>query len=121
HEVSFFMENDTFALRQREILQRFGIGSQPRAVRLVRGETVKCDQSPGHVVGAFMRQEITDQVAAATRDDAPPVLGISLEFVALERIDLVTDDTGDHCVSLLLKLRRRRWPISVRKYAEGVG
>src|SRR5262249_34639273 len=99
HKISFFAENDTFALGHCEILQRLGIGAQPRAIGFVRRKTVKRDQSPRHIVGAFMRQEITNQVPAATRDAAPPVLGGSFEFVTLKRIDLITNDTGDHCVS----------------------
>jgi hypothetical protein len=41
-----------------------------------------------------VRKKITDQMAAATRNDATPILGILLEAVALEGIDLVTDDAG---------------------------
>jgi hypothetical protein len=33
HEVSFFTENDTFALRHCEILKRLGIRPQPGAGR----------------------------------------------------------------------------------------
>src|ERR1041384_4920901 len=41
-------------------------------------------------------------MSATARNDASPVFGVSLEFVPLKRIDLITDDTGDHLCLLLL-------------------
>jgi len=33
-------------------------------------------------------------VAAAAGNDPPPILGVPFECISLERINLVTDDTG---------------------------
>jgi hypothetical protein len=38
-----------------------------------------------------MGKEVPEKVAAASRNDAPPILGIFLELVSLKRIDLVAD------------------------------
>jgi len=94
-EVSFFAEDKSRALCHGEILTSFGIGLQACSVGLVRGETIERDQTPGHIVRAFMRKKITDQVTAASRNDVAPILGIFLELVSLERINLVADDAGD--------------------------
>jgi hypothetical protein len=42
-----------------------------------------------------MRKEIAYEMASASRNDAAPSLGLLLEAVPLERIDLVTDNAGD--------------------------
>src|SRR6266404_257261 len=42
-----------------------------------------------------MRHEVTDEVAAAFRDDGEPALGIFLEHPPLERIELVADEDRD--------------------------
>src|SRR5262245_39968236 len=47
-----------------------------------------------------MWQEVTDQMAAASGNDAAPVLSVSFEYVSLKWIDLVTNHAGDHCVVL---------------------
>jgi hypothetical protein len=41
-----------------------------------------------------MRKKISDKTAAASRNDATPILCVLLELVALERIDLVADRSG---------------------------
>src|SRR6185503_11423800 len=79
HKISLFTENDTFALRQREVRKGLSIRTQARAVSFISGEAIERDQSPGDVVCAFMRQEVTDKMPAATRDDAPPILCVRLE------------------------------------------
>src|SRR5450755_358209 len=66
HEISFFAGNDAFGLRHREIINCFGIGFQARAVLLIRCETVERDQSPGNIIRAFVWQEISDEMAAAS-------------------------------------------------------
>src|SRR5207248_4846219 len=42
-----------------------------------------------------MRQKITDEVAAAARNDPTPLLGILPEKVALKRIDFVANEAND--------------------------
>jgi hypothetical protein len=42
-----------------------------------------------------MRKEISDQMAAAARNDTSPILGIGFEFLALEGVYLVADNAGD--------------------------
>src|ERR1044071_690311 len=74
HKISLFTKNDTFALRQREVRKGLGIRTQTRAVSFICGKAIERDQSPGNVVGAFMRQEVADEMPAATRNDAPPIL-----------------------------------------------
>jgi hypothetical protein len=39
-----------------------------------------------------MRKRISHQVSATSRDDVAPILGVLLEAVSLEWIDLVADD-----------------------------
>src|SRR6185503_13571768 len=43
-----------------------------------------------------MRQEVTDEMPAATRNDASPILRVRLELITLERIDLITNNASDH-------------------------
>ena len=53
------------------------------------------DQAPGFVVAALAWQEVAEQAAAQARDDAAPILGLAAELLALEGIDVVTDEAGD--------------------------
>ena len=62
---------------------------------LVLRERLEGDEPPRDVIGAFVRQEVTDQVSAAFRNDARPVASVLRECLALERVDLVADDTRD--------------------------
>ena len=50
------------------------------------------DQCECNVVGAFVRHEIADQVAAAAGYDLDPAFRILLELRALERIELIADE-----------------------------
>src|SRR6185369_11816938 len=99
HKISLFTKNHTFALRQREVRKSLSIRTQARAIRFICGKAIERDQPPGDVVCAFMRQEVTDEMPAATRDDAPPILCVRLELITLERIDLITNDASNHTVS----------------------
>src|SRR5580658_2088066 len=91
-EASFFAKNQALGLRHEEILTPFRISLQSRPVALVRGQAVECNQPPGDVVGSFVRKKIADQVPAAVWNDTAPVLGVGLESVPLERIDLISDE-----------------------------
>ncbi|CAG9220651.1 hypothetical protein BCAR13_420124 [Paraburkholderia caribensis] len=94
-EGPFFAQDEAPGLRHGEVFDRCGIGAQPRAIRFVSGEAVERNQAPRDVVRPFVRQEIAEQMAAAARNDVSPVLGVLPERVALERIDLIADETGD--------------------------
>ena len=92
-EGPLFAKDQPFGLRHREVPARAGMGLQARAIRFVRRERLEGDEPPRHVVGAFVRQEVTDQVSAAFRNDARPVARLRRERLALERVDLVADET----------------------------
>src|SRR5437016_4811359 len=61
-EVSLFTEDDPLRLHHRGVLTRFGIFLQTCSVCLIGGETIKGDQAPRHIVRAFIRKKISDQV-----------------------------------------------------------
>ena len=62
--------------------------------------------TPSHVIRAFIREEISNEAAAAPRNDGAPILGIFLELVSLKRIYLVADDAGNrHWYPLMLASR----------------
>src|SRR5450631_1296468 len=77
-----------------EIGMALGVAAQAGAIALVVRKTRKRDQRESDVVGALMRHEIADQVAAACRDDGEPLPRIVLERCPLEWIDLVADENG---------------------------
>jgi len=58
-------------------------------------EAVEGDQSPRNVVGSFMGKEIADEMSSTSRNNAAPVLGVLLEVVTLEGVDLITNEAGD--------------------------
>jgi hypothetical protein len=89
------VEYKALALRHGEIVARFRIRFQARPVGFIRGEAIECNQPPSYVVCSFMRKKIANKMTTASRNDAAPILGVQLEPVALERIDLVADDAGD--------------------------
>src|ERR1043165_4635909 len=68
-KISLFTKNDTFALRAGEVREAFRGGTQTRAIGFIRGEAIESDQSPGDIVRTFMRQEVTNEMPAATRND----------------------------------------------------
>src|SRR3954470_7751076 len=91
-ETPLFSENHAVVECQAEILPRFLIRFELCAVRLVGREAVESDQAPANVIGAFVRHEITEQVTAATGNDASPVLRVLAEILDLVRINLITDE-----------------------------
>jgi len=58
------------------------------------------------------KEENTDKVAAASRNDATQILGVLLESVSLERIDLVADDAGEQS---WLSSQGPVWPVHGRQ------
>src|SRR6478752_2808143 len=97
-ERALLGEDELVLLGKTEIGHAFAVGTQPRPVAFIGGETLERDQREGDVVSALMRHPVADQVAAAFRDDGEPVFRILLELGALERIELVADENGDgHC------------------------
>ena len=81
--------------REAEVRRAVRVGLEAGAIGLVGGEAFERDQRERDVVGALVRHEIAEQVAAAFRDDGLPAPGILLERVALERIEHVADAAGD--------------------------
>src|SRR5262249_44027845 len=96
HEISLFAQDEALRLGHREILTRFAVLAEAGPVGFVRRQTLKSDQPPGHIVRPFMRKKIADQMAAAARNDAAPVFRILLKCIALKRVNLVTNETGNH-------------------------
>src|SRR5262249_5434388 len=107
-EASLLAQDEAPVPREVEVGERLRIGPEARPVNLVRRQRVEGAQAPGHVVGPFVRQEVTYEAAPAARNDASPVLGILAEGVALERIDLVADEAG-HGHRVLPMPRVSRW------------
>src|SRR5215813_1842057 len=91
HEGSLFAEDKALGLRHVEILTRFRGRLQARAIGLISGETIECDQTPGHIIRAFIREKIPDKVPTTSRNNAAPILGVFLERVSLEWINLIAD------------------------------
>src|SRR5260221_14361570 len=79
-------------LRESEILPRRCIPFQAHPVGLICRQRLELDESPCNVVGALVRQEVADQMAAAAGNDRPPVLRVRFERSTLKRIDVVTDE-----------------------------
>jgi hypothetical protein len=50
------------------------------------------NQPPRNVIRAFIRKKVPDEMAAASRNGTAPILGVLLELIPLERIDLVAND-----------------------------
>src|SRR5262245_3441348 len=108
HERPLFPEDQTSRFGHREVLAPVRVRAQLHAIRLVRREALERNQAPGHVVRAFVRQEVADEPAAAPRDDAAPILSVSPEDVLLKRVDLVANHAGDgHAFSLRLARQPR--------------
>src|SRR5262245_41722694 len=85
-ERALLAQDKALRARELEILAALAVGLDAATVRLVGGEGIEREQAPRHVVAALMRQEITDQMAAAARDHAAPRLGVARKRVALERV-----------------------------------
>src|SRR6266404_246383 len=94
YEGSLLAKNELLALCHCEIRPRFPIRPQARSVGLVRRKAIECNQTPSHIIRAFVWKKIADQVATASRNDAAPIFGILLELLSLERINLVSDEAG---------------------------
>src|SRR5579872_258201 len=94
-ESPLFRENELVFLGSCEILHSLFIGPKPCAVFFVSRKAFKGNQREGDVVGALMRHPVTDEIAAAFRNDGKPALCIFLEQRALERIDLVANKNRD--------------------------
>src|SRR5215472_10894836 len=92
---SLFPEDDPLALCIREVLSRFFVCPQARPVCLIGGERIEGDQTPRDIVRPLMGKKISYQVTSAAGNDAAPILGVLLELVPLEGIDLVADEAGD--------------------------
>src|SRR5215468_908294 len=64
-KVPLFRQYEPVLFREIEISDALGIATQSRAIDLIRGKALEGDQGEGDVVGALVRHEIADEVAAA--------------------------------------------------------
>src|SRR5215472_1928414 len=92
---SFFAEHKPLGLREGKIRACFRIGLEPLTITLVGGQIIEGNQAPGDVVCALVRKKISNQVAAASRNDACPGFRILPKCVLLERINLIADEAGN--------------------------
>src|SRR5262245_25383953 len=83
HERSLLAENQALRFRHPEILAPFRVRADRHSITLVGSQVVEGDEGPSNVVRAFVRQKVTDQVTAASRNDAAPVLRVLPERLAL--------------------------------------
>jgi len=59
-------EDDTVVLTgEAEIIPGFRVRLQFRAIGLVSCEALEADEAPGDVIRSFVRQEVTNELAAA--------------------------------------------------------
>ncbi len=79
-----------------EVGAAFRISFQACPIGFIRGQAVEADQAPRYVVRAFVRYEVAQQIAAAARNDTPPVFCVLAEGGALEGIDFVANKAGNH-------------------------
>jgi DNA-binding transcriptional ArsR family regulator len=117
-EAAFFAQNETLALRELKVGLPFGVGLQACAINLVCGETRKRDQSPGDVIGTFVRQKVADEVAAAGGDDPSPIHRIPLEGGALKGVNLVADQAGKVHVATI-PVASAEWFVYDRTMSDG--
>src|SRR5258705_3381545 len=94
-EGSLLSQDHAFRLRQGEVLLTIWVGPQFPSICLVCGKRLKGDEGPGHVVGPLVWKKVADEVPAAARDDARPIVRIFGERLALEWIDLVSNKAGN--------------------------
>ena len=72
-EGAFLPQNEALRLRPLEVAPALLVLFQARAIGLIVRQRLELDQSPGDVVGAFVREKIAEQMAAAARNDASPI------------------------------------------------
>src|SRR5258708_6574991 len=88
-EISFLAKNEPFCLSHSEVLSGFGVFLQTCPVGLIRRQTVESDQPRSNIIRSFVGKKIADKVSTAAGNNAAPILGVLLEGVALERINLI--------------------------------
>src|SRR2546421_6768559 len=89
------VQNEPLRLCEVEIRARLPVGLEPRAVRLVGRKAVAGNEPPGDIVRSLVRQEITDEASSAAGNDRAPVPGVGGEGLALDGIDIVTNEADD--------------------------
>ena len=94
-EGPLLSDDDAVVDCETEIIPGFHVCLQFRAIGLIGCEAVETDEAPGDVIRPFVRQEVTDELAAAAGDDASPGLRVLAEVLEFERVDLIADETGD--------------------------
>src|SRR5713226_1342703 len=95
YEGSLLAKNELLALCHCEIRPRFPIRPQARSVGLVRRKAIECNQTPSHIIRAFVWKKIADLIATASRHDASPVAGTLHERLRPEQINPVQNEAGD--------------------------
>jgi hypothetical protein len=95
YKGSLFTKDQAFVLRHGEILARFRICLQALSLSFVRSEAIECHPTPSHVIRAFIGKKIPDEVATASGNDTTPILGVLLELIPLERINVVANGAAD--------------------------
>src|ERR1700680_3086321 len=86
-EASFFAKNEALGLCHGEVGTTCWFCLQVGSVCFIGSEAVESNQGPGHVVRAFVRKKIPDEVTATSGDDGAPVLCVLFERISLVRID----------------------------------
>ena len=95
---AFFAKNKPFRLRPIEVPLAFFVVLQPATIDFILCQRRETDHSPGYIVGPFVGEKVSDELASAAGNDSSPVLGVNLERGPLKGVDLITDEAGDaHC------------------------
>ena len=100
-EDALLLQDESLAAGEFVVCLAGGIGCQPGPVGLISRQAVDVVGGIGRGGRAFMRREIAYQVGTAARNGLVPVAGVFLERRLAERVDLVTDETGDSLFCLL--------------------
>jgi hypothetical protein len=85
-------------LRPLKVPLAFIVLFQTRTIGFIVSQRIETDQSPGDVVGSFVRKKIADEVTTTAGNDATPLLGVGVERCPLKGVDLIANKAGDgHC------------------------
>src|SRR5436190_12559444 len=102
---------ESFAFCEFIVFAAEWIGGEPRPVLFVGGEALDRVDAVSESCRALVRREVADQIGAATRNCLSPVARIVLELDLLGRIDMISDDAGDHGASPASQGTSRRFDV----------
>src|SRR6516164_2237237 len=94
-EGALLAQDESPLLSEAEVCRPVRGGLEARAIGLVGSQAVEGNEPKGHIVGALVRQEVADELAAALGNDRSPIARVLGESFALKGIDGVADDDGD--------------------------